>query len=74
MIRYDRLMSLFAENRAYLLFTLIFRRHLTYLNSNSEAEIDVKANALTKRGFEWNATVEHFLMNVRTIETVVGNN
>lgn len=33
----------------------------------------IKANALTKRGFEWNATVEHFLMNVRTIKTVVGN-
>ena len=33
----------------------------------------IKANALTKRGFEWNATFEHFLMNVRTKETVVGN-
>ena len=66
-------MSLFAENRAFLLFFLIFCRHLTYLYSYFAAEIDVKANALTKRGLEWNATVEHFLMNVRTKETVVGN-
>lgn len=51
----------------------MFCHHLTYLYSYFAAEIDVKATALTKRGFEWNATVEHFLMNVRTIETVVGN-
>lgn len=32
----------------------------------------IKANALVKRGIEWNATIEYFLMNVWTVETVVG--
>lgn len=52
-------MSLFAKNRAFLLFFLMFCRHLTYLYSYFAAEIDVKANALTKRGFEWNAPVSY---------------
>lgn len=31
----------------------------------------IKANALVKRGIEWNATIEYFLRNVWTVKTVV---